>query len=42
VEFELQLDDDYVGTIANGVPDDLVRKGLLDAWEPTDFIRPPN
>ena len=42
VEFELQLDDDYAGTIENGVPDERVRKGLLEAWEPTDFIRPPN
>ncbi len=32
VDFELQLDDTYVGEIRGGVPDRLVREGLLGRW----------
>src|SRR5258706_4076243 len=33
VEFELQIDTTYVGTVAHGLPDRLVREGLLATWE---------
>lgn len=32
VDFELQLDGTYVGEIRGGVPDRLVREGLLARW----------
>ncbi|HEX5750167.1 MAG TPA: hypothetical protein VFZ09_28310 [Archangium sp.] len=32
VELEVQLDDTYVGEIRNGVPDRLIREGLLARW----------
>jgi hypothetical protein len=32
VGFELQLDDIYVGEIQGGVPDRLIRDGLLACW----------
>ena len=33
VEFELQLDDVFVGVIQDGAPDRLVSEGLLARWE---------
>lgn len=33
VEIELQLDDDSVGWIVDGDPDDAIREGLLATWE---------
>jgi len=35
VEFEMELDGTYVGAIEHGVPDQLIRVGLLATWERT-------
>ncbi|MFO0696672.1 MAG: hypothetical protein U0230_24090 [Polyangiales bacterium] len=32
VDFELQLGETYVGEIRSGVPDELIREGLLARW----------
>jgi hypothetical protein len=32
VDFEMQLDVIYVGEIQGGVPDRLIREGLLACW----------
>jgi hypothetical protein len=32
IEFEIQLDDDMIGTIEDGLPDEAIQEGLLATW----------
>ena len=40
VEIALELDDEFIGVITGGIPDDAISEGLLGEWERTLVAAP--